>query len=117
MIYKTKVEILTVLQNIAASYSADLRMSTEDGITWVTMYGGNVNPKIYDEISQKIANETGRSFYFSNCSIDSIEGALNAKLNYYKDEAGKSVQIKDEDIPPIYEESHIEEYGTLFQSS
>lgn len=112
---KTKKQIQQAVINVANQYGANVEWGTEDGITWLTLSGGNINPKVYNDVTMELSYATGVDCYFNKCWINSIEIAVDAQMDYYQDEAGEYHELKDNDIPPVYNKSRIEGYGTLFK--
>jgi hypothetical protein len=102
---KTKKEILAAVNSVAKQYGAEVHWGTEDGITWLTIYGGTINPKIFDEVTRNISQQTGVDAYFNKCQIDSVEMAFNARMNY----------TEDDKVPEGYDVKHIDDYGTVFK--
>lgn len=102
----TKKQILADVQRVANFYNAKVIWGSEDGITWLTLYDGSINPKIFDEVTAKMSQETGVDCYFNKCGIESIEIAFNAKMRD---------GYNDDDVPGVYEQKHIDTYGTLFK--
>lgn len=103
---KTRHDIEQAVAGVAHRYGAQSHWGREDGITWLTLFGGNIQPKIFDEITCELSRATGVDCYFNKCGINDIEIALNANLEY---------GVEPEDIPKTYLNSHIEKYGTLFK--
>lgn len=103
---KTKNQIIQAFNEVAKEYDAKIHLGTEDGFTWLTIYGGSINPKIFDTVTSKMSQESGVDCYFNKCMINGIEMAVNAKIGY---------EVEDNDVPLPYEKSRIEEYGTLFK--
>jgi hypothetical protein len=102
---KTKKEILEAVEKIANKYNAKTHWSIEDGITWLTLYGGDINPKKYDKITSALSKATKTDCYFNKCGIDYIEIAVDAIISYIHNDA----------IPETHKKDHIKEYGTLIK--
>ncbi len=104
----TVPQIKEAIAELAKKYDAEVQWGTEDGFTWLTIFGENISPKIYDILSQEIANAAQVNFYFASSSSESIEGALDAQFKY-----GASPTS----IPELYSSnlySEIENYGQCF---
>jgi hypothetical protein len=115
VIMKTKQQIVAAVAIVAEKYNAQVDWGMEDGYTWLTLIGGSINPKIFDEVTTQVSQATGVDCYFNKCWIDSIEIVVNAKLNYNIDNQGNYQKVEDNEVPLQYPDNKIEQYGTLFK--
>lgn len=114
---KTVGEIKGDLESAADLMGLKCDYGTEDGYTWVTLYGNGkedesvsvAHPGNYEKLSRLIADATGHDFYAANVSRGSIEGALDCDLPRFGGEG--NVQKRHSDDP----DCEIEEYGERFR--
>ncbi len=101
---KTKDELIVELMTCAATFfQAEVSIGSEDGYTWISVWGGQSGYKMVDSICQALADALERPAYFNCAYPDSIEFALNADFD-----------CEGSDIPDYYLDD-LSEYGVLFE--
>lgn len=102
----TKEKMLSSLKHEASTLGLSVEVGTEDGLSWITLYGDQATPNNFDQIGAMVANSTGRDFYANSASVASMCGALDLDPGNGKD------------LEPFhYLKRHIENYGTKFEPS
>lgn len=101
---KTKTQIIEAVKQVANYYGATAWWSTEDGITTITLGGGQISPKIFDEVTRSLSQATGRDCYFDQCWLDSIEVSIDAQMEF-----------ADDVIPPPYPDGYMVNPNRLFK--
>jgi hypothetical protein len=102
----TMEKMLSTLKHEASKLGLSVDLGTEDGFTWVTLYGDQAAPNNFDRIGAMVADSTGRDFYANSVSVGSMCGALDIDSS------------NDSGAEPFhYLKRHIEGYGTKFTPS
>lgn len=102
----TKEKMLSSLKHEALALGLTIDVGTEDGLSWITLYGDQATPNNFDQIGEMVANSTGRDFYANSVSVGSMCGALDVDPGN-----GKDAETFH------YLKRHIENYGTKFEPS
>jgi len=111
---KTKAKIIKAVEKVAQKYNAKIYWGKENGITWLTLYGGDIHPKKFDKITKNLSKTTQVDCYFHSCRINEIQVAMDAQLDYIMTEH-EYIDVEDDDIPEPYREGRLKEYGELIK--
>lgn len=111
---KTKLEILDSIVEVAKKYDAKIILGKENGITWLTMYGGLIHPDRYYDITKSLSEKTQVDCYFHCVKKNEIQIAIDAELDCIMTEY-EYIPVEDEDIPESYGKEIMEPYGMLIK--